>query len=346
MSFIYSQALMSAYERCTSLREPVEAFSGGNCSDTDACAPLSGSHTPRPCLSHDRTMDVSRLSRFGMTCRPLTDDLGAALLTSWLAGFHAKTSASPERAQESTGSDLACGPTWRASLAKFDPVSCSWKTVQLSLLGDSELSSVIWPRSGMTADGQCWELPTLERRTSETVFGCLVPTPISNDALKRGDFNPVRSWGLAGFAKMFPTPVASDTTMRSKPYAQGGTPLSLAVKLWPTPTSTLGTNGGLVTPNKAREGGTLIEALSARTMWRTPNSAVVDPKSSVTKLTGRTPSDPQVGLADQVGGKLNPMWVEWLMGWPIGWTALKPSETAKSPNAQLQHGECSEGSEA
>jgi DNA (cytosine-5)-methyltransferase 1 len=24
------------------------------------------------------------------------------------------------------------------------------------------------------------------------------------------------------------------------------------------------------------------------------------------------------------GGKLNPDWVEWLMGWPIGWTDLRP----------------------
>jgi len=24
------------------------------------------------------------------------------------------------------------------------------------------------------------------------------------------------------------------------------------------------------------------------------------------------------------GGKLNPDWVEWLMGWPIGWTASAP----------------------
>jgi hypothetical protein len=24
------------------------------------------------------------------------------------------------------------------------------------------------------------------------------------------------------------------------------------------------------------------------------------------------------------GGKLNPTWVEWLMGWPVGWTDLKP----------------------
>ena len=33
------------------------------------------------------------------------------------------------------------------------------------------------------------------------------------------------------------------------------------------------------------------------------------------------------------GGKLNPDWVEWLMGWPIGWTELKPLETVKSPLA-------------
>lgn len=28
------------------------------------------------------------------------------------------------------------------------------------------------------------------------------------------------------------------------------------------------------------------------------------------------------------GGKLNPEWVEWLMGWPIGWTALDSLATA------------------
>ncbi len=36
------------------------------------------------------------------------------------------------------------------------------------------------------------------------------------------------------------------------------------------------------------------------------------------------------------GGKLNPDWVEWLMGWPIGWTALKHLETVKSPLAPPQ----------
>ena len=34
-------------------------------------------------------------------------------------------------------------------------------------------------------------------------------------------------------------------------------------------------------------------------------------------------------LAAQIGGKVNPEWNEWRMGWPIGWTDLKPLETDK-----------------
>ena len=50
----------------------------------------------------------------------------------------------------------------------------------------------------------------------------------------------------------------------------------------------------------------------------------------------------EVPLAAQVGGKLNPMWTEWLMGWLLGWTDLKPLETDKFPYVQQQHGICSE----
>jgi hypothetical protein len=38
------------------------------------------------------------------------------------------------------------------------------------------------------------------------------------------------------------------------------------------------------------------------------------------------------------GGKLNPTWVEWLMGWPLGWTDLKPLEMDKFQQWQQQHG--------
>ena len=115
-------------------------------------------------------------------------------------------------------------------------------------------------------------------------------------------------------------------------------------------------------------------------MWRTPSANVIEAKSTVVKLTGRKPSDPQVGLADQVMAahrmqwptptataykgwspnhnraatddrldyaiereaftsvqdappmRLSPDWVELLMGWPKGWTSLRPlgSETGKA----------------
>lgn len=43
-------------------------------------------------------------------------------------------------------------------------------------------------------------------------------------------------------------------------------------------------------------------------------------------------------LATHAGGKLNPVWVEWMMGWPLGWTDLKPQGTDKFPCVQQQHG--------
>jgi hypothetical protein len=41
-------------------------------------------------------------------------------------------------------------------------------------------------------------------------------------------------------------------------------------------------------------------------------------------------------------GLLSPDWIEWLMGWPIGWTALEPLATDKYRAWQQQHGHCSQ----
>ena len=38
------------------------------------------------------------------------------------------------------------------------------------------------------------------------------------------------------------------------------------------------------------------------------------------------------------GGKLNPNWVAWLMGWPVGWTSLLASATAKYQEWLQWHG--------
>jgi hypothetical protein len=51
------------------------------------------------------------------------------------------------------------------------------------------------------------------------------------------------------------------------------------------------------------------------------------------EFTRKTPT-----LATHAGGKLNPTWVEWLMGWPMEWTDLKPLETDKCHFVQQQLG--------
>ena len=49
-------------------------------------------------------------------------------------------------------------------------------------------------------------------------------------------------------------------------------------------------------------------------------------------------------LAAVLGGKINPEFTEWMMGWPIGHTDLKPLETAKRQLWLQQHGACLEAS--
>jgi hypothetical protein len=238
MSWLFSRAL-------------VEAFSGGGCSAGEPSAPSSGSPTPQAYLPPDRMTAFSRPSRSGMTFRPLTDDLGAAVLTWCQEASRARTSAWPERAQALTESGQACGDTWRGSLARFDPATSSWRTAQPSLLEDLGESSVIWPRSGMTANGQCWELPMSGRRISGTGSG-LWPTPVATDHL----WNKSDGDGLATAVLKCATPTARD--------------------------------------------------------WRSGKA------SEETHARNARP------LSEQIGGSLNPTWVEWLMGWPLGWTDLKP----------------------
>ena len=43
-------------------------------------------------------------------------------------------------------------------------------------------------------------------------------------------------------------------------------------------------------------------------------------------------------LSTVVGGQLNPPWVEWLMGWPIGWTDCEPLATDKYRRWLRLHG--------
>ncbi len=70
---------------------------------------------------------------------------------------------------------------------------------------------------------------------------------------------------------------------------------------------------------------------SGRSFWPTPTAR--DWKSGSAGQRGRRRACP---LPDAVGGRLNPDWVEWLLGFPVGWTAPAPAGFAGSATPSCQ----------
>ena len=78
--------------------------------------------------------------------------------------------------------------------------------------------------------------------------------------------------------------------------------------------------------------------------WPTPTCR--DYKDGTAETAAKVPENSLLGRAVHVrhnpqpvsGGTLNPTWVEWLMGWPLGWTDLKPLETDKFQQWLYLHG--------
>lgn len=295
MSWLFSRAL-------------VEAFSAADCSDGELSAQWKETPMPQGFSARAKTMARLNLSLSGQMFAPSTDARGEALLTWFREVSRARTSVSPAKEQGSTGLGPASGATWRASLAKFDPASSSWKTAQRSLLEDSDECSPTWPRSGTTVDGQCWELTISAPHISATASG------------------------------LWPTPVSDDTGIRKKRYSQGGTPLSLAVTTWPTPT---------VCGNYNRKGASPTSGdglATAVAKWPTPTSVSGNQVGRLDEWGGSRSREVMRTLvtATELGGSLNPTWVEWLMGWPLGWTDLRPLGTGRCHCAPRPHGEFSQ----
>jgi hypothetical protein len=105
---------------------------------------------------------------------------------------------------------------------------------------------------------------------------------------------------------------------------------------WPTPDANMGTGGRMFAPDTVSPSGKDLRTgrkrsvpLNAAVRWPTP--AARDYRSPSTKVgTPEYFRAPTAGipLPEAIGGQLNPLWVEWLMGYPLGWTACAASATA------------------
>lgn len=247
MSWLFSQALAEEYSADTSLAG--EQF-----------AQLNVMPTPHKFSRNDKMMEFSSLSRFGLTSAVLMESHGTELLTSFLAGFRARTSAQLEKAKVSKGKSQVSGNTWQELSVKYDLSLCSWRTHHCLLEEDLQWSLVTLPKWGMTRNGVVFQHSTLERLTSETEFG-------------------------------------------------------LSQRIWTTPSATDAIRGGCITEKMT---GTSL-AQQVNTPSRIPSFAL---------------------QMDVITGPLNPEWVEWLMGWPIGWTELKPLAMDRFREWQQQHSLC------
>jgi hypothetical protein len=231
-------------------------------------------------------------------------------LTSSAEAFPVRTSAMPESGQESTENAAACGPSMRESFANYDPATSSWRTSQLCLDGAWSEFSETWPRAGMTQSGKAYELPMLAPHTDENESGSL-PTPKATE--HEGGYS---------------THGGADSLGRMA--TKGTWPTPTAVHMWPTP-QVHDATGGRGKNNLFADGHyyphDLADAVKSP-LWPTPTA---DDANNATRESGAFQSLTREIVSNETrNGQLNPTWVEWLMGYPLGWTALEDSATPSS----------------
>jgi hypothetical protein len=300
MSWLFSQALVEEYSEANSL-------------DGEQSVQLSGNLTQQAYCAPDKMTVFSRLSRFGMTYKLLTANRGEKLLTLYRADFHAKTSHPQGGGLELTESAAGCGEKWRASFTKYNLDSRLWKTHQCSLLGDLEPFLETWPQWGLMRDGECWEQQKLVQTTKGTESG-LWATPAASDGQRGG-------------------------TITDKMTGQSLPQMVNTPDKWPTPRS-FSAMAATITPESAwnDKRNPNLETIVGQRMWPSPKAR--DWKDGKTEGTSNRQS-PDLGkvVVHPTSGQLNPTWVEWLMGWPLGWTDLKPLATDKCHFVPQQPGD-------
>ncbi len=235
-------------------------------------------------------------------------------LTLFAGDTHANRLALPgsEQAQKMTvTSGQKCLDYYRSSgrlgsLVKMLLATSPW---------DSTKCYLTWKVSATPAKRLLFRLVPSIPITEE--IGCgLWQTPVADDAVnrKKGKYNS-RGEPKLSAQDLLHTPTA--TANQAAPAMQ-----KLPGSWFPTPTAANAKQGVNVPDGK--RGATLVSAVKAPALWATPMAS--DYRSGKFSAAGKEKRDSHPRgkpLREQVGGQLNPEWVEWLMGYSIGHTDLE-----------------------
>ena len=204
------------------------------------------------------------------------------------------------------------------SFAHYDQKESSWKTYQASLL-DMELIpySDHFPKWGMMQDGQVSKLPMSELPTGENVYSSWA-TPKEFDSRRQRELTNGENVSHTSGTKygIFLEQQATQNwaTPQARDHNEGITKETLTRK-----------DGKLRNDRVEVQGKILLDSIH----------------QAQTQNNGQTSSEnTQDSPQPWKNLRLNPMFVEWLMGWPLGYTELTDLEYSEMESyhfKQLTH---------
>ncbi len=287
---------------------------------TDQSPTLKGS--VRPLRSWLRTWKEGGWIRLlsGMTLQP---SQAMSLAHSWITSTLLQQDSLASRGQSQENekklmTNDGSGLTSSDWFARYDPEASSWKTSQVSFMEELNTFSETWPRSGSMRNGQVFERQTLAHLIAGN--GSLSwQTPATFQGKYRRQIGQTERADLLlpGQAENWATPMAADS-------AQGD------IENENTKYMTTGT-GRLRKISNSGESGSLGLAREVK-HWQTP-SANEDAAGTINgnmqhMLSHQVQVATGITSTNDTGQRLNPLFVEWLMGWPEGWLETTDSESS------------------
>lgn len=259
----------------------------------------------------------------GRMSPPSTAAHGVASWIASLAEARARISRSPESAPDSMAPAPGSSFSSSASSKKSDPSSSSGKTSAGQLLLSLVFSTPLL-RSATPDQPSSFELLTWVRPISEPGSSCW-PTAQARDF--KGS-----AWATPSVA------IATGGQMNRGPGREEELLLTGQAKArhWPTATDAKASGAAGYSTKSGRHAGTTLTDKVVRQGWPTPATRDAkgangaehlaktrghhDQLPNAVVLSGlRVP--PETGATSlPSSSRLNPMFVEWLMGWPVGWS--------------------------